>query len=281
MDGGGSLDPTGDSASAAFEGAQMTVRTEGIDKWVRAYLDDVAIVDSRHPLLFWEEHFPVPGYAFPREDVRTELLTKTRTDPPREPFFFRPHGPVSQWYDVTVRGRTVPHAAWVRDTPELREMLVLSWSPGVLDRWLEEDELVASHPRDPHKRVEAIASSRHVVVELNGVRLADSRRPVLLWETSLPTRYYLPRDDVNQGALEATTNRSHCPYKGLADQYWSVAGQPEATNAVWSYSTPLPAVAKVEGLMAFYNELVDITVDGVPQHRPDSPFSMKANRPTV
>ena len=259
----------------------MAVRTEHIDKWVRAYLDDVVVVDSRQPLLFWEEHFPVPAYAFPRSDVRTELLTETRADAPRQPFFFLPQGPVSQWYDVTVGHRTAPHAAWVRDTPELRDLLVLSWQPGVLDRWLEEDEPVAGHPRDPHKRVEAIASSRHVVVELNGVRLADTRRPVLLFETDLPTRYYLPREDVNQAVLASTSNRSRCPYKGVADEYWSVPGQPGGNDVCWSYSQPLPAVAKVAGLMAFYNELVDITVDGVRQQRPESPFSVQANRPTT
>jgi uncharacterized protein (DUF427 family) len=259
----------------------MAVRTEPIDKWVRAYLDDVTVVDSRRPLLFWEERFPVPAYAFPRSDVRLDLLTEAPVDPPREPSFFLPHGPVSQWYDVTVGQRTAPHAAWVRDTPELEGLLVLSWQPGVLDGWLEEDEPVAGHPRDPHKRVEAIASSRHVVVERNGVRLADTRRPVLLFETGLPTRYYVPREDVNDAALEPTSNRSLCPYKGVADQYWSVLGQPDAKDLCWSYSAPLPAVGKVAGRLAFYNELVDITVDGVPQSRPESPFSVRANRPTT
>ena len=86
----------------------MAVRTEHIDKWVRAYLDEVTVVDSRHPLLFWEERFPVPAYAFPRSDVRTDLLEETHADPPREPFFFLPKGPVSRWYDVTVGDRTVP-----------------------------------------------------------------------------------------------------------------------------------------------------------------------------
>ncbi len=256
------------------------MRTETIDKWVRAYVDDVVVVDSREPLLFWEDHFPVPAYAFPRHAVRTDLLTESHDAPPRDPFFFLPKGPVSQWFDLTVGARTIPHAGWVRDTPELREMLVLSWQPGLLDRWLEEDEPVAGHPRDPHKRVEAIASSRHVVVELDGVRLADSTRPVLLFETGLPTRYYLPRDDVERTALEPTSNRSLCPYKGVADEYWSVTGNPDATDVVWSYSAPLPAVEKVTGLMAFYNELLDITVDGVPQPRPESVFSAKASRPT-
>ena len=255
------------------------MRTEPIDKWVRAYVDDVAVVDSRDPLLFWEDHFPVPSYAFPDGDVRSDLLTESRGAPPSEPFFFLPQGPVSRWFDLTVGDRTVPHAAWVRDAPELAGRLVLSWQPGVLDRWLEEDEQVAGHPRDPHKRVEAIASSRHVVVELDGVRLADSSRPVLLFETDLPTRYYLPVDDVDLAALEATAHTSHCPYKGVADRYWSVAGHPDAVDVVWSYAAPKPAVAAVAGLLAFYNELVDITVDGVPQVRPVSPFSEAANRP--
>jgi uncharacterized protein (DUF427 family) len=258
----------------------MAVRTERIDKWVRAYVDEVIVAESRAPLLFWEEHFPVPGYAFRRNEVRTDLLQESRDDPPREPFFFLPKGPVSQWYDLTIGERIIPHAAWIRDTPELSEMLVLSWQPGILDRWLEEDEPVAGHPRDPHKRVEALASSRHVVVELNGVLLADTRHPVLLFETGLPTRYYVPNEHVNYSVLERTSNRSLCPYKGIADRYWSVSGQPDATDLAWSYSAPLPAVAKVAGMVAFYNELVDITVDEVLQPRPESPFAAKANRPT-
>jgi uncharacterized protein (DUF427 family) len=257
----------------------MSVRTEPIDKWVRAYVDDVAVVDSREPTLFWEEHFPVPAYAFPRSDVRTDLLSEARGEPPRQPFFFLPKGPVGQWFDLTVGDRTVPHAAWTRQEPELEDLLVLTWQPGTIDRWVEEDETVAGHPRDPHKRVEAIASTRHVVVELDGLRLADSSRPVLLFETGLPTRYYLPREDVDLSALEATSHSSLCPYKGIADSYWSVPDRPEAVDVAWSYSAPLPAVGKVAGLVAFYNELVDLTIDGVAQPRPTSPFSQKANRP--
>ncbi|MET0951671.1 MAG: DUF427 domain-containing protein, partial [Aeromicrobium sp.] len=136
------------------------MRTERIDKWVRAYLDGVAIVESRDPLLFWEEDFPVPSYAFAHSDVRTDLLTESHGEPPQKPSFFLPKGPVSQWYDVTVGRHTAPHAAWVRDAAELSDRLVLSWQPGLLDRWLEEDEQVAGHPRDPYKRVETLASSR-------------------------------------------------------------------------------------------------------------------------
>jgi uncharacterized protein (DUF427 family) len=255
------------------------MRTELSDKWVRGYVDDVVVVDTRAPLLFWEDAFPVPAYAFSRDDVRTDLLREAQGEPPREPAFFLPQGPVSAWYDLVVGDREIPHAAWVREAPGLSDRLVLSWQPGVLDRWFEEEEPVSGHPRDPYKRVEAIASSRHVVIEHDGRRLAESRRPVLLFETSLPTRYYLPPEDVEDSALEPSPSRSLCPYKGVADHYWSVVGKPEAADVAWSYTAPYPAVGKVAGLVAFYNELVDITVDGVPQPRPRSVFSVKKNRP--
>ena len=256
----------------------MSVRTEFIDKWVRAYVDDVAVVGTAAAAVLGGA-LSRPGVRLLPGDVRTDLLSEARDDPPREPSFFLPQGPVSQWYDLTVGRRTVPHAAWVRDTPELRDLLVLSWQPGLLDRWLEEDEPVAGHPRDPHKRVEAIASSRHVVVELGVCGWPTARDRCCSFETGLPTRYYLPREDVDHAVLEPTSNRSLCPYKGVADEYWSVTGRPDATDVVWSYSAPFPAVAKVAGLMAFYNELVDITVDGVRQPRPRSVFSARANRP--
>lgn len=257
----------------------MAVRTERSDKWVRALVADVAVVDSRAPVLFWESGFPVPAYAFDRADVRTELLRPSTTPPPREPWFFLPQGPVGQWYDLEVDGDTRRHAAWTRDTPELTDLVVLSWQPGVLDRWLEEDEEVAGHPRDPHKRVEALASSRHVRVASAGVVLADSTDPVLLFETDLPTRFYLPRADVDLTALSPTDNQSRCPYKGVTDQYWDVTGSLGISNAAWSYDEPYPAVQQIAHRVAFYDELLDVTVDGVPQERPVSPFSNRSHRP--
>lgn len=256
----------------------MSIRTEPIDKWVRGYVGDTAVVDTRAPLLFWEERFPVPGYAFAREDVRTDLLRPAAGEPPKQRFY-GPKGPVRDWFDVVVGDRVVPHAAWVRDDPALADRLVFNWRPGVLDRWMEEDEEVIEHPRDPHKRVEAIASTRHVQVSRDGVVLADSRRPVLLYETELPTRYYLPREDVRLDLLESSANRSRCPYKGAAEEYWSLPGVEGGENIAWSYPAPFPAVGKVAGMIAFYNELVDITLDGEPQERPVSVFSDPKQRP--
>ncbi len=257
----------------------MGVRTERLDKWVRAFVGATTVVESRSPLLFYESEFPVPGYAFHERDVRLDLLRPSAGEPPQQPFFYLPKGPVRQWYDLDVEGRVIPCAAWVRDDPAVTDRLIFSWQPGVLDRWMEEEEEVVEHPRDPHARVEAIASSRRVQIAAGGVELADSRRPVLLFETDLPTRYYLPREDVRLDALEPRTNVSRCPYKRTADQYWSVPDVTDAANIAWCYAAPLPAVAKVAGMVAFYNEMLDITLDGVPQERPVSPFSSAANRP--
>lgn len=255
------------------------MKTELSDKWVRAYVGGTAVVESTAPVLFYEDSFPVPGYAFARSDVRTDLLRPNPEGPAGWHYFFLPKGPVAQWFDLEVEGRLIPHAAWIRDDSAMQDLLIFSWQPGVLDRWLEEDEEVTVHPRDPHKRVEALASSRHITVSVGGVILGDSSRPVLLFETDLPTRYYLPPEDVQFSALTSSANKSVCPYKGEADQYWSVIGVPEAENVAWSYSAPLPAVEKVVGRVAFYNEMVDITVDGVIMDRPVSPFSQAGNRP--
>lgn len=257
----------------------MPVRTEECDKWVRAFVGGTTIVDSRAPLLFYEEVFPIPAYAFPASDVRTDLLKPASGEPPREPFFFLPKGPVAQWFDLEVEGRVIPSAAWIRDDPQLKDLIVFSWQPGTLDRWLEEEEEVFIHPRDPHKRVDALTSTRHVEVAVDGVVLGDTTNPVLLFETNLPTRYYLPREDVNFEALAPSANRSRCPYKGFADQYWDVIGEAGEKNVAWSYPKPFPAVGKIANRIAFYNELVDITVDGVRQDRPISVFSSAANRP--
>jgi uncharacterized protein (DUF427 family) len=254
------------------------MRTEPSERWVRAFVGDVAVGDSHAPLLFWEERFPVPGYAFARSDVRKDLLTPS-AGAPAEGSFFSPHGAVAQWYDLELDGRRLPHVAWQRDDPALADRLVLSWQPGLIDRWLEEDEVVRGHPRDPHKRVDALPSSRHVIVRRDGTVLAESHQPVLLFETGLPTRYYLPAEDVRLDLLVPTENRSHCPYKGDADRYWDLAGSPATRNVAWAYSAPYPAVGAVQDRIAFYNELVDLTVDGVALVRPESPFSTKAFRP--
>lgn len=252
-------------------------RTEPIDKWVRGRLDGVVVVESREPLLLWQGGFP-PVYAFRRDEIADGVLSPATPDSYDGSFFFGPHLPVEQWYDVAAGGEVLRRGAWSLDDEAVRDRVVLTWEPGRME-WTEEDEVVTAHPRDPHKRVEALASSRHVEVAVDGVTLASSDRPVLLLETDLPTRYYLPREDVRLDLLESTENTSVCPYKGMADAYWTWPGPPALPNVAWSYSSPAGAVGAVAGRIAFYNEIVDLTVDGVLLERPESPFSAPAQRP--
>ncbi|NGO12162.1 DUF427 domain-containing protein [Streptomyces sp. HC44] len=265
---------------------QRSVRTtpEGIqwepsERWVRGRKGDITVVDSRHPVLVWESELPIPVYAFPREEVREDLLRPAKN--PRT----GKHAGSQIFYDLEVGGELLENAAWTFPADDLAGHIAFEWfgrSGRGLDRWYEEEEEIFVHPRDPHHRVDAIASSRHVQVEIDGTVVADTRRPVLLFETGLPVRYYIPRDDVRADLLVPTDHSTGCPYKGTA-QYWSWRGDADVpANLVWSYPDPLPAVAAVQGLLAFYNEAVDITVDGDRVERPVTPFTRTlSTRPTT
>ncbi|WP_405884810.1 DUF427 domain-containing protein [Streptomyces sp. NBC_01384] len=243
---------------------------EPSERWVRGRKGDVTVVDSRHPVLVWEPGLPVPLYAFPREEVREELLRPAKNPPTGTHFGSR------IFYDLEVGGGLLENAAWTFPADDLAGHISFEWfrrSGRGLDHWYEEEEEIFIHPRDPHKRVDAIPSSRHVRVEIDGTVVADTRRPVLLFETGLPVRYYIPREDVRLDLLVPTEHSTGCPYKGTAE-YWSWRGDADVPpNLLWSYPDPLPAVGAVKGLLAFYNEAVDITVDGERVERPVTPFS--------
>ncbi|MEJ2857489.1 MULTISPECIES: DUF427 domain-containing protein [unclassified Saccharothrix] len=242
------------------------VRVEPGLKRVRALLGGSVVVDTVRPYLVWEKpHYPT--YYLPAEDVRASLVEtgEVRRSPSRG------DGAV---YDVKVDGAVAEGAA-VRypESPfeELRSLVRLEWD--AMDEWFEEDEPVYVHPRDPYTRVDALSSSRHIRVEVGGVTVAESSRPVILFETGLPARYYLPMTDVRMDLLRPTDLRTSCPYKGTAE-YWSVvAGDAVHENVVWGYRTPLEESRRIAGLVAFYNEKVDIFVDGVREERPRTPFS--------
>jgi uncharacterized protein (DUF427 family) len=171
----------------------------------------------------------------------------------------------------------VEDAAWqYSDSPidALRGLMRFDWA--AMDAWFEEDEEVFTHPRDPYKRVDVLRSSRHIEVLVNGVTVADSERPTLLFETGLPTRYYLPLTDIRTELLRPSAKSTSCPYKGTAS-YWSLEVDGELLqDIVWTYTTPLPESAGITGLASFYNERVDIRVDGVLQERPKTVFSRPA-----
>jgi uncharacterized protein (DUF427 family) len=137
-----------------------------------------------------------------------------------------------------------------------------------MDGWFEEDEEVTVHARDPYTRIDILDSSRHVEVKIGGVTVADSCRPRLVFETGSPVRTYLPKTDVRMDLLSPTGTATRCPYKGTAS-YWSVTVDGTTyDDLVWSYASPLPESTKIAGLVAFYDEKVDVYVDGVLEEHP-------------
>ncbi len=142
-----------------------------------------------------------------------------------------------------------------------------------MDAWYEEEEEVFVHARDPYKRVDVLPSSRHLRVEIAGETVAETRRPYLLFETSLPTRYYIPQEDARLDLLEPSDLKTPCPYKGIAS-YWSVKiGDYVAENVVWSYRETISECPKIKDLLCFFNERADIYLDNELQARPQTPWS--------
>ena len=156
--------------------------------------------------------------------------------------------------------------------PGIADTARFDWA--ALDAWFEEDEQVFVHPRNPYVRVDALRSHRRVRVELEGVVLAETDSPVMVFETGLPTRYYLDRTDVRFDHLVPTDTETACPYKGVTTDYWSVrlrdAVEEGHQDLAWSYRFPTAALHPIAGQVAFYNEKVDVFVDGVAQPRPQT-----------
>ncbi|GAA1834160.1 DUF427 domain-containing protein [Luedemannella flava] len=242
------------------------MRVEPGQKRVRVYLRGELIADTRHPLLVWEVPY-FPTYYIPVDDVLAKLRETEATDR-------SPSRGTGRILDVVTAAETVGGVA-VRypDSPieALRDGVRFTFA--AMDEWLEEDEPVYVHPRDPYRRVDILASGRHVRVELDGVCLAESRAPRLLFETGLPVRFYLPLSDVRRDLLRPSDTLTRCPYKGTAE-YWSVeVNGTRHEDLVWIYRAPLPESQKIAGLACFYNEKVDLIVDGEPWVRPHTPFS--------
>jgi uncharacterized protein (DUF427 family) len=254
---------TPESGDASTRGR---VRVERGRKRVRAYLGGTLVADTLTPWLVWELPY-YPTYYLPRADVAAELIETGRTE-------HSPSRGTGHVHDLKA-GAAVAEAAAVvfpeSPLPELRDLVRIRWD--AMDDWLEEDEIVYTHPRDPYTRVDILDSSRRVQVLVDGVEVADSDQPRILFETGLPPRYYLPFAHVRTDLLRPSASVSHCPYKGQAS-YWSVevAGTLHR-DLVWTYRTPRPESTKIAGMLSFYNEKVDLLVDGVPQDRPRTHFS--------
>ena len=228
--------PFGDAPAGDFNfdpPRRDVVYVEPFLRRMRATLDGETVVDS-HRAMLRHEHASLPLLFFPDADVRE---------------------------DVRAAGRRAP---------ELPGYVHVDWHS--MDSWMEEDRPALGHVRDPYHRVDAVPSSRHVRLSIAGTVVAESTRPVALFETGLPPRWYLPAEDVRD-VLEPSETRTTCAYKGVADNLHARVGDVFEDDVAWVYRDPDPSVAPIRDLIAFYNERVDLEIDGEALERPRSPFS--------
>ena len=252
--------PTSPLVAALLGPGPATEHVEPTPRRIRVRLGARLVADSTRALLMLRiGPRGLPTYFLPREDVVPGVLVDGTRGPDGQ----------SSWTVQAGPDRAVG-AAWTDAHPQLAGHVTFSWRQ--LD-WYEEDEQVWAHARSPYARVDTLHASRRVEIRVGGETVAHSVRPLLLFETHLPTRYYLPFADVRTECLEASDTVSRCPYKGRA-RWWSVrAGGTVVPDAAWSYPDPIPENPKVRDLVCFLTERVDLVLDGVPQPRTVSPWS--------
>ena len=268
-------------------GSLGQLRYEPVDKRIRAMIGDQVAIDTDRALLVWEPKRVVPSYAIPFQALKGVTTTPDEAAvddsasargavpqlgdrPVYDPSVpFAVHTTDGAVLDLRVGGAERRAAAFRPADDALRDYVIVDF--GAFDEWYEEDERNIAHPRDPFHRIEIVHSSRSVRIELEGELLAASRRPYLLFEAPLPVRYYLPPDDVSDGVLQPSPTRTLCAYKGQAS-YWSV---PDEDDIAWSYREPLREAVEVTDRIAFFNERVDLIVNGTRLDRPITPWSRR------
>jgi uncharacterized protein (DUF427 family) len=279
-------------ARKALTSGLTGLRHEPTAKRIRATLGGQTVLDSTRAVLLWEPRRVVPSWAVPAADVTARLepvapassgsdqdghlMPDVSERPVLDPSIrFTAHTAAGEVVDV-VHGDEVRPAAGLRlDDPDLDGYVVFDFA--AFDGWLEEDEPNVGHPRDPFHRIDILSSSRHVRVELDGELLAESHRPVLLFETLLPVRSYLPREDVVAQLVPSHTH-STCAYKGHASYFSAMAAGHELDDVAWTYPDPLREADRIGGLVAFFDERVDVILDGVRRPRPITPWSRRPTR---
>ena len=243
------------------------LHTAPVPRRVRASLAGATVLDTTSALYVWEAPY-YPQYYIPKADVSEQFLVD-------EEHPHHIHLGSAQRYGLRVGevSRSGVGKLFTESPVEgVAGRFRFDWD--ALEHWYEEDEEVFVHPRSPYTRVDALRSTRTVRVELEGIVLAESASPVMVFETGLPTRYYLNRTEVDFRRLEPSATQTACPYKGQTTGYWSVrSGDQLHQDLAWAYDFPTRQLAPIAGLIAFYNEKVDTFIDGVQVERPETHFS--------
>ncbi|HEU5486266.1 MAG TPA: DUF427 domain-containing protein [Microlunatus sp.] len=267
-----------------LEGSLGELRYQPVQRRIRARLDGELVLETLGAAVVWEPHRVVPSYAAPADDIRAELSpAPPRTEPvtatpvmlgstalydPSAPFAF--HTAPGRELTLQVGNTRLDGVAFAPDDPALSDQVILDFD--AFD-WLEEDEPLLAHPRDPFSRIDVRASDRTVRFEHRGRLVAESNRSLMLFEGALlPPRYYLPQEDIAV-ELRPSDRRSACAYKGRATYWSAVVGDEVLPDLVWSYPEPLPDMQLITGRVSLFNERLDVFVDGVAQPKPVTPWS--------
>jgi uncharacterized protein (DUF427 family) len=270
--------PFGDHPRGSFNREMPEVKGliyfEDSPRRIRGLFAGETVVDGRHAKLL-HEHGHLPIYYFPEDEIRLDLLE------PSDRHTTCPWKGEASYWSVRVGDRVSENAAWgypepLENAPPLAGYRAFYWDK--LDEWLEEDEPAIVHARDPYHRVDVLDSSRQVRVSLHGETLAETTRARVIFETGLPPRWYFPPEDVRRDMLVESDHQTGCAYKGFAD-YWSVRVNGELEeNLVWFYPEPRRDAEPIRGYLAFFNERVDLEVDGELEERPETQWSPRRAR---
>ena len=250
--------PTGGTLNIAVPAAPAhLLYLHDVDRRIRGEVEGVTVVDTLAARMLHETRL-LPRWYFPPDGVRTDLLSPSATTS-HCPF----KGDAIYW-DIRVGDRVVRDAFWEypKEWPGSPDLVgLLSPYTEKFDRWLEEDEEIIGHPRDPFHRIDVRRSSAHVVVHARADVVADTHRAVALFETGLPTRWYVPSTDVRSELLRPTSTQTICPYKGVAS-YWTVAaGGLDVVDGAWSYHDPFGEALAIKGQVSFLGEGIEVEVD--------------------
>lgn len=240
---------------------------EAVPRRVRGTAGGRTVFDTVHPLFVWERpHYPT--YYLPAVDVDMDVLIERGSGEHHDG-----RGTASR-YDLEVGAEVREDAAYAYPEPEaepLADHVAFRWE--AMDHWFEEDEEVFAHARDPYTRVDILRSSREVRIEIDGREMASTTAGSFLFETGHPVRYYMPKTDVRFDLLSESDTRTQCPYKGTARYWHATVDGAQCPDIVWGYDYPLPESQKLAGLVCFYDEKVDVFVDGELQERPRTKFA--------
>ncbi|MHB9848135.1 DUF427 domain-containing protein [Streptomyces sp. Tue6028] len=231
---------------------------ERLRRRMRVKFNGAWIADSENVVLLHEPgRYPVA--YFPRADVDAQVLVASGKVTRHKDL-----GDTS-WYAVRAGDRTTERAAWEftalpGHATELQDRIAFAWR--AMDAFYEEDERILGHAADPYHRIDIRNTSRTLEVRLGDTVVARSEHPVVLFESGFAPRWYVPRADVDESRLRPVEGQTFCPYKGLCD-YYDIG---DARRAAWSYRNAYREVDRIDDLVSFEPDQVEVRLDGTRLH---------------